>query len=461
MAIEAIRKARTSQAAIAWSISLITLPFISIFFYLSFGRSKFIGMANFRKKSVLEVFPLLEKLHDSAIAKGHLFVPEELNDEDRAFHRLAKMSWTRGNKTELLIDGANTFEALFKAIDEAKEYLLIQFYIIREDSLGNRFKDKLKDAARRGVKVFFIPDAIGSYSVSDGYWDELRASGVNLQEFHVVERRTRRFQLNFRNHRKIVVVDGEMAFFGGHNIGNEYLGIDTPLSPWRDTHTIVKGPVVASFQISFLEDWYFVNNMNSFSQLPSLNWNPQVYEEDAKCIMIPSGPADLLETCGLTFTQAIHMAENRFWIASPYFIPDGKIVAALTLAALKGVDVRILLPNRPDHKMVYFARRDFYESLQNVGVKFYHYQKGFLHQKVFLIDEKYGAVGTANLDNRSFRLNFELTCLFKEGLFLKKIESMLSTDFENSCELAPYRLKDRPLWEQVVVKISRLFAPIL
>ena len=461
LAIEAIRKARTSQGAIAWSLSLVTLPFISIIFYLSIGRSKFIGMATFRRKSGLEIFPFLEGLHQESLEQGLTINEKDLSDEDLAFHHLAKLSWVKGNKTRLLINGEETFEAIFKAIDEATDYILVQFYIIREDSLGNRFKDKLKEAAARGVKVSFIPDAIGCYHVNVGYWDDLKASGVDVQLFHVVEKRSRRFQLNFRNHRKIVVVDGKCAFFGGHNVGNEYLGMDTVLSPWRDTHCQVWGPIIASLQISFLEDWYFVKEFQGTHELPQLFWGQKAYDENTTCLMVPSGPADHLETCGLMFDQAIHMAKERFWIASPYFIPDGKISSALILAALKGIDVRILLPSKPDHKMVYLARRDFYEYLQQAGVKFYHYNHGFLHQKVFLIDNEYAAVGTANLDNRSFRLNFELTCLFKGKKMIEDISKMFDEDFRASTLLGSYRLSERPLWEQVTVKVCRLFSPIL
>ncbi len=460
-AIEAIRKARNSQSAIAWSLSLVTLPFISIVLYLAFGRSKFVGMANFRRKTGEDVFPFLSVLHKSTINKFYIIEEEHLSDDDLAFHHLAKLSWVKGNETKLLIDGQQTFDAIFHAIDEASDYILVQFFIVNEDHLGNQFKEKLKAAASRGVRVYFIPDAIGCYGVNEGFWDELRASGVDVQLFRVLERRSRRFQLNFRNHRKIVVVDGKTAFFGGHNVGNEYLGIDTPLSPWRDTHCQVWGPVISSLQISFLEDWYFVKDLKEHWELPQLFWNQTPRPEDTTALMIPSGPADLMETCGLMFDQAIHMAKRRFWIASPYFIPDGKITSALILAALKGIDVRVLLPQKPDHLMVYMARKDFYGPLQSAGVKFYHYDKGFLHQKVFLIDDEYASVGTANLDNRSFRLNFELTCLFKGSKMVSELEEMLIKDFADSTLLPHYRLSERPLWEQVVVKLCRLFSPVL
>ncbi len=461
LAIEAIRKARNSQSAIAWSLSLITLPFISIILYLAFGRSKFVGMANFRRKSGEQVFPFLSELHQKSLSDGITIEEKDLCDDDLAFHNLAKLSWIKGNETKLLIDGEETFEAIFKAIDEAREYILVQFFIVKEDELGNLFKDKLKKAASRGVQVYFIADAIGCYNINMSHWDEMRASGIDIQLFRVLEKRSRRFQLNFRNHRKIVVVDGKTGFVGGHNVGNEYIGKDPILSPWRDTHCQVWGPIIASLQISFLEDWYFVKDLKSYHELPKLFWKQAPRDENTTAIMIPSGPADQMETCGLMFNQAIHMAKKRFWIASPYFIPDGKISSALILAALKGIDVRVLLPNKPDHKMVYMARKDFYEPLQNAGVKFYHYQEGFLHQKVFLIDDEYASVGTANLDNRSFRLNFELTCLFKGRKMTSEVEAMLVRDMLGSQLLAPYRLNDRPLWEQIAVKLCRLFSPVL
>lgn len=461
-AIEAIRKARNSQTAIAWSLSLITMPFISSIFYIAFGRSKFLGMANFRRRSGEEVFPFLSELHKSTISEDIMVADEDLCDEDKAFHNLATLSWLKGNKTQLLINGEATFDAIFKAIDEARDYILIQFFIVNDDQLGNLFKEKIKAASSRGVQVYLIPDGIGSYSVDEVFWDEIRASGVHVELFRVVERRSRRFQLNFRNHRKIVVIDGKTAFFGGHNVGDEYLGRDPALSPWRDTHCQVWGPIISSFQISFLEDWYFVKGLKDRSQLPKLFWGQDSYsEENTTALMIPSGPADLMETCGLMFNQAILMAKKRFWIASPYFIPDGKITAALTLAALKGVDVRVLLPSKPDHLMVYMARKDFYDELQSAGVKFYHYQKGFLHQKVFIIDDRYGSVGTANLDNRSFRLNFELTVLFKGERMIKDLEEMLIQDMEDSILIPRYNLDERSLWEQIMVKVCRLFSPIL
>lgn len=461
LAIDAIRKARNSQTAIAWSLSLIMLPFISSLLYLAFGRSKFFGMINFRRQSGEEVLPFLSQLHKSSLDESTIVADIDLCDEDKAFRNLATLSWLRGNKTGLLINGKPTFDAIFAAIDGATDYILIQFYIINDDDLGNLFKDKIKGAAQRGVRVYFIPDAIGSYSVDEVFWDDLRASGVHVQLFRVLESRSGRFQLNFRNHRKIVVVDGKSAFFGGHNVGDEYLGKGPLPGLWRDTHCQVWGPIISSFQISFLEDWFFVKDLKDKGQLPKLFWCQPSYAEDTTALMIPSGPADHMETCGLMFNQAILTARERFWIASPYFIPDGKIRAALILAALKGVDVRVLLPTKPDHWMVYMARKDFYGDLQKAGVKFYHYKKGFLHQKVFLIDNNYGSVGSANLDNRSFRLNFELTVLFKGKRIIADIEAMLIQDMEDSVLLPEYKLNERPLWEQIMVKVCRLFSPIL
>ncbi len=459
LAFHAIKKARTSQGAIAWSVALVLLPFVTIPLYLLIGRSKFIGHVDFRRKSGKELAPMTMRFKNSV--KDYEVTKSELNPFDDVLSELAHLPWLKGNDSDLLINGHETFNMIFEAMDEAQDYILHQYFIIEENKLGQQFAESCLAASKRGVKVYLIYDAIGCYNVSDSYWDRLKDGGVLVRPFHITERRSRRLQINFRNHRKITVVDGKIAFFGGHNIGDAYLGRRPGFNPWRDTHVKLKGPAIASLQVSFLEDWFFVNPDCGVHDLPELTWQWHAQEEDAKILMLPSGPADDFETCGLMFNHVIHQARKRFWLASPYFIPDGKIQSALTIAALKGVDVRILLPKVPDHKMVYYARQAFYENLQKAGVKFYLYDQGFLHQKVFLLDNDLVGVGTANLDNRSFRLNFELTGLVKSEQFVRETESMLDEDFQASKLLEPFSLSQVPLWQQILVRVCRLFSPVL
>ena len=240
-------------------------------------------------------------------------------------------------------------------------------------------------------------------------------------------------------------------------MGDEYLGKNPAFGAWRDTHVKLEGPVVQEIQFSFVEDWYWAT-----SKIPELNWRPHKAEDGReKILMIASGPADNLETCGLMFVQAINDARQRVWIASPYFVPDLQILSALKLAALRGVDVRIMLPEKADHRTVYLASFSYYQNTLPHGIKIYRYTAGFMHQKVFLIDSSYAAVGTANLDNRSFRLNFEITILNYDSGFIKQVADMLSDDFSHSRPVTMEDYTQKSFFFKLAVRSARLLAPIL
>lgn len=247
-----------------------------------------------------------------------------------------------------------------------------------------------------------------------------------------------------------------MAYVGGHNVGDEYLGKDPVLSPWRDTHVEMRGPIVQCVQVPFVEDWNWATG-----ETPELNWDPEGAEGgDVGAACIPTGPADPLETGTLCFLQAINSAEDRLWIVSPYFIPDAQLMSALQLAALRGVDVRILIPQNPDHLHVYLSGISYLEEAEEAGVRIYRYQPGFLHQKVWLIDDYASIVGTANLDNRSMRLNFEITMLILSKDFASEVESMLETDFSKSKLAASAEYTERALPFRFLVRVCRLLAPV-
>jgi cardiolipin synthase len=234
------------------------------------------------------------------------------------------------------------------------------------------------------------------------------------------------------------------------------MGRSAEFGPWRDTHICVRGPAVQAAQFAFIEDWYWATH-----QIPELSWSPQrSVSGDKNVLVIPSGPADALETCGLFFLHAIHSAKRRVWIASPYFVPDPKVVAALQIAALRGVDVRILLPERADHVLVWLSSYSYFNETEPYGVRLYRYQPGFLHQKVMLVDDDTAAVGTANLDNRSFRLNFEFTLLIVDQAFGRQVSEMLERDFANSRVVGQDELNAKPIWFKFAVRFARLMAPI-
>jgi cardiolipin synthase len=360
------------------------------------------------------------------------------------------------NQVQLLIDGEAVFDAILATLAGARKVILLQFFIIRDDQLGRRLRDLLLERAAAGVQVFVLYDGIGSHALPRHFSEKMRAGGVQVRAFPTGGGLLSRFQLNFRNHRKIVVVDGECGFLGGFNVGDEYLGHKPPLAPWRDTHVEVRGPVVACLQESFAEDWFWATH-----QLPPLLL-PEAYADDGMlCQVIASGPADPQETCALLFVEAINSARERVWITSPYFIPDEALFAALRLAVLRGVDVRILLPARPDHRVVYAASSLYAFEALRAGVRVFRYQPGFLHQKVMLIDSSVVVIGSANLDNRSFRLNFEISLLTFDAGFAAEVEQMLEEDLRNCRELIGADRHNLHRLQQLGMRVARLISPIL
>jgi len=454
-AVHAVMHARTSQGAAAWAIALVTLPLVTLIPYAIFGRNKFHGYVSSRSRRDARLHHLGDGFQAEARKKDLVRPPA--TDAAKALVGLARMPIMRCNKSHLLINGQTTFAHLFADIDAARCYVLVEFYVVNDDHLGGRLKNHLIRKARSGVDVFFLYDEIGSYKLPGSYLREMTQAGVKVSAFHSTRGRTNHFQLNFRNHRKIVVIDGETAYVGGHNVGDAYLSRHPRFGHWRDTHVKIEGPVVKSIQFCFLEDWHWAT-----STIPDLDWHlhpSRDGREDA--LLIASGPADALETCGLMFTQIIHMARERLWIASPYFVPDAQILGALKLAVLRGVDVRILLPEKPDHRSVHLASFSYYARALPAGIKLYRYTAGFLHQKVFLVDQTCAAVGTANLDNRSFRLNFELTLLNYEADFIQAVAAMLADDFQHSRPVALEEYSERPFLFKLAVQSARLLAPVL
>jgi len=463
-ACHAILHTRTSQGAIAWAVSLVAMPYLTLVPYLFLGRSKFAGYADARR---LENETLRTRAHPPewdteasspgrpTEALGHQFV--------RSLTRLGGMPFLPGNSVRTLVNGEATFAAILDAIENAKNYVVVQFFIIRDDDLGEMLKDALLAKAQQGVRVYVLYDSIGSFDLPHRYVAALRAGGVQIHPFATNRKFVNRFQLNFRNHRKIVVVDGERAFVGGHNVGVEYLGSKPPLSPWRDTHIEVRGPAVASIQFVFTEDWYWATQeLPQFdSPASAAPADPKATGDDMHCLVIPTGPADRQETCSLFFVEAINAARERIWITTPYLVPDEAVFAALRLAALRGVDVRILIPSRRDHRVVFEASKLYaYDSIR-AGVRIFRYRPGFLHQKVVLIDDVAAAIGSANLDNRSFRLNFEIMVLTVDKRFAAEVEEMLLRDFAEAFEIDRGEYRNATALRRVVMHVARLFAPIL
>jgi len=456
-ALYAIRTVRSSQAAIAWAVSLVTFPFLGLPLYWIFGRKKFSGYVEAIRQGEEDHSRQVDEIM-RRMKEEYRSDPDLIREEFAVFENLnGGYPFLGGNSVDLLVDGEATFKRMFEDIDAAREYILLQYFIVHDDELGRALKSRLIGKAEGGICVFFLYDEIGCHKLPSRYINELRKAGVDVHPFGTTRGRGNRFQLNFRNHRKITVVDGKIGYVGGHNIGDEYMGRSRKFGHWRDTHLRIDGPSVHHLQMSFLRDWYFAAR-----RFIPVNWEAATpHPEGTDLLILESGPADPMNTCSLMFVLAIHMARERIWIASPYFIPNDAVIAALRTAALRGVDVRIMLPLKPDHRVVYLAGFSFMAELNRPNIRFFRYEPGFLHQKAFVVDERLAMVGTANADNRSFQLNFEISALgITQGL-VKEVARMLESDFSKCREVPADEGFTRGFVFDSGVRLARLFSPIL
>ncbi len=449
LAFDVVMRPRSSQGTIAWFIALITMPLITIPLYLLFGRTRFQGYAEAIRDKQTLIGDQWADWHTDMLA---LAAPpnENLASIEAVTQRLTGIPFTRGNQVELLIDGETTYNSMLEAIAMAETYIFIQFYIVRDDGIGQRLRDALIRKARAGVRVCFLYDEIGCLKLPDTYLEVMRNESIDVSGFKTTKGKNNRFQINFRNHRKLLIVDGHTSFIGGLNLGDEYL-------TFRDTHMKIEGPASQHIQLSFLKDWYWATG-----QIPE---NSKVVKPSAKAnqaaAIVNTGPADDTASCSLLFTSLINMAQHRLWITSPYFVPDDVMVRAFQAAAIRGVDVRIILPGKADHKLVELASFTYYESMINCGVRLFRYRERFIHQKVILVDNEIAGIGTVNLDNRSLHLNFEATGMIADNSFANDVEAMLITDLECSEEVHSAHFDDKPLWFRVAARVSRLSSPLL
>ena len=455
-AVEVLLSRRSSQASIAWCLFLVFFPVLGLPFYWALGRSRFLGYQKRIARVVEHSHKALQWYHQQI--RSNIAKPDD-PDASRAetFSRISGTDFVGGNDVRLLVDGSATFDAIFEAIDRAAHFILVEFFIIKDDEIGSQFKDKLLGAARRGVQIFFMYDEVGSHSLPAHYLRELQAAGVQVTQFGTRKGGLRNFfQVNFRNHRKIVVVDGQVGFHGGHNVGDEYLGRDPYFGHWRDTHLRIEGPAVLHLKGIFFADWVWATGTT-----PEVDMLAPTTRGTTAILTIPSGPADEQARCLLYFMHCISSARSRLWIATPYFIPDDGLLSALHLAALRGVDVRVLVPAKKDHLLVWLASFFYVPEATRLGVKVYRYRDGFLHQKVVVVDDQYASVGSANFDNRSFRLNFEATSIVADHAFNAQVAEMLERDLAQAEDVTLNPVSDLPLWKRVGSRFARLFSPVL
>ncbi|HXH76260.1 MAG TPA: cardiolipin synthase [Bacteriovoracaceae bacterium] len=448
----ALLESRTPQGATAWVMSLIFIPFLSVPFYLTFGRTKFKGYNTKRRlmdSKVDDEFKSLKTFDDSLFS-----VLDEIKLLANIINTKGVPGFTRRNSVELLIDAEVGYASMLEELEKATNYIIFQFYIFRDDEIGNKFADVLMRKAREGVRVSFIFDEIVK-EFSKEFIEKMKDSGVKIAPFNE-HKWLGHAQVNFRNHRKIVIVDGKVGFIGGLNIGDDYLGKYPKIGPWRDTHLRFKGPAVIAAQLTSAKDW-----MCAVGKPIEADWEIYPSEEDANVLVLSTGPADEKHVCLLSHIALINSAKERVWIANPYFVPPEPLVDAIFLAILRGVDVRILVPSYTDARSILLASQIYQEKVIDHGGRIYRYSPGFLHQKVMLIDNCFASVGSVNFDYRSMYINFEVTTISTDKKFVSDVEQMLEKDFSVSERALSKDYKEQPLFKKISVRGANLLAPIL
>lgn len=454
---------RDPSKTITWLIVLSIFPVVGFIFYMIFGHS-YRKHRLFEKRAFIddEIFKRME-LATSPDEKQLKRMGEHQQLMFKLAHKLGKSPISFATDTKVLTNGKETFDSILSAIRQAKRHIHLEYYIVRDDRIGKELQALLIEKAKEGVEIRFLYDAVGSWKLPKRYRRRLRQAGVEMVSFFPVKLPFLNHKINFRNHRKIVVIDGNVGFIGGLNIGDEYLGRKKrTFGFWRDTHLRVEGEAVRSLQLFFLQDWYY---MTGESLLMPEYLSPKPVKSEQKDLggvqMVASGPDGEWEIIKSLFFSMIVSAKKSIWIASPYFIPDADIISSLRIAALSGIDVRILVPNRPDKRVVFYASRSYFPELLEVGVKIYEYQKGFMHSKLVVIDGELASIGTANMDMRSFHLNFEVNAFLYRTESTMELVRDFETDFLESKQLLQENFRKRSILSRIVESTSRLLSPLL
>jgi cardiolipin synthase len=458
-----LRNRREPRGTLAWILALLLLPVVSLVLFLLIGSMPVQRRVQRRRRRRRMIDSALTQQMQAIAEKHDALAWPELAAEKRSLIRLAsrvsQTPVTRGNDVQVYHEAEKTFLQMSLAIEAARHHIHFEYYIFSNDDTGRAVAELLSRKAAEGVEVRLLLDAVGSWKLGRSFVKRLRQSGIRVEFFLPWGLTTRRFHLNFRNHRKLVIVDGQVGFTGSQNIGDEYLGRKKMYGPWRDTHLRVRGPAVAQFQEVFVEDWHFATGEDLSAREV---YFPRVVEGGNQIVqVVPSGPDARVGVMHQLLHAALSDAEESVSLITPYFVPDRAMLLALESAALRGVTVQLMVPSRSDHWFVLWAGRSYYDDLLTTGVEIYEYDEGMLHSKVVTVDQRWAMVGSANMDERSFRLNFELTTLlYDEGLAKE-----LHEDFETLRGRARrVERKDVANWtygQTLMAGIARLATPML
>ncbi len=453
---------KNASSTWAWLMVLFFIPVLGFILYLIFGRS----LTN-RKiftwdtKSRLGVEQAVNK-QLSIIEEDRLpFKQEVLRQYKDLYYMHLKHNdaiYSQNNLVDLFTDGKDKFSALINDLENAKDHIHLLYYIIRNDQLGTKIANVLIKKAREGVEVRVLYDDMGSRSLSRKFIKRLEASNIQVSAFFPPKIPKINFKINFRNHRKLAIIDGKIGYIGGFNIGDEYLGKSEKFGYWRDTHLRIQGDAVKMMQIRFILDWNQASRHH-------IEYDDRYFiggeKGDVGVQIVSSGPDQQWEQIKYGYIKMIMSAKESVYIQTPYFIPDESLMDALRIAALSGVKIKIMIPNKPDHMFVYWATLSSIGELLNEGAEVYLYQNGFMHAKTIVVDEKLSSVGTANIDVRSFRLNFEVNAFLYDIDIAKKLVEAFEKDVLLSTQMTKSLYEKRSIGIRFKESISRLLSPIL
>ncbi len=455
---------RDASSTWAWILVLFFIPGLGFILYILLGQNlSRRKMFQWEDQKKLGVDELIANQIDAISQKKFCY----LSDVEKEYHDLIYLHLlnndallTQDNKVDIFTDGKEKFKCLLKDIENAKDHIHLQYYIFRKDDIGQQLMQALIKKAKEGVKVRLLYDDLGSRRLTKRFFRELREAGGEVEAFFASKLRIINLRINFRNHRKLVIIDGKIGYLGGFNVGDEYLGLDPKFGYWRDTHLRIRGTAVLEIQTRFILDW------NQASERHDISYSENLFPKDISAgnvsmQIVSSGPDSVYEQIKNGYIKMIASAKESILIQTPYFIPDASILDALRIASLSGVDVRIMIPNKPDHPFVYWATYYYIGEMLNSGVKAYIYDNGFIHCKTIVVDQKISSVGSANIDVRSFRLNFEANAFIYNEEIAAKLTRDFYDDMKVSRELTLEKYQQRSLWIRFKESVSRLLSPIL
>ncbi|CAM2928153.1 cardiolipin synthase [Paenibacillus sediminis] len=450
---------RNPSSTLAWFLLFALLPVGGLILYFLFGQD-YIKRRKYDKKAMRDQGSY-EMIQKQAMIYNHDLSKFTADQQKllKLSQRVARTPVSFTTRTHILTNGEETFSALLDALEQAQHHIHMEYYIFRADDIGTRIQQVLIEKAKAGVKVRFMYDAVGSLTLPKSFVQQLKDAGVEVVAFGMAKLLVLLSRVNYRNHRKIVVVDGKVAFMGGLNVGDEYLSRSKTYGFWRDTHMKLTGEGVRTLQMIFLKDWLY---MTREKILEPIYFSPTIENvHDGAVQIIASGPDNERPALKNIFFSMITSAKKSVWFATPYFIPDDDILSALRVAALSGIDVRILFPAKPDKWTPYLASHSYFPSLLEVGVKIYEYEKGFLHSKLLIIDGEVATVGTANMDMRSFHLNFEVNALLIGTASVQKMVADFKRDLLNTRLINPKEYRNKKLVKRLLESGARLLSPLL